>query len=78
MKKAIIFLVIFCFAFSVLFIGCGKKEEPKPTPVKVIKATPKPVAPAPKIVPKPDADSKVGGMQNAPPKKKAGGLKKTN
>lgn len=81
MKKLIIAIVILTFAFSVMFIGCGKKEEPKPIPVKpVVKATPKPVAtpaPTPAIKPAQDKDSSAKGFKMPKEKttKKAKGFK---
>ena len=83
MKKLIIAIVILTFAFSVLFIGCGKKEEPKPVIKKpVVKATPKPVAtpaPTPKpIQPKKDNKSDAKGFKAPKEKtiKKSKGFKK--
>jgi hypothetical protein len=44
MTKTFLFLMIVALAASVAFVGCGKKEEPKP----VVEATPPP-PPAPNI-----------------------------
>lgn len=77
MRKTIVILVILCFAFSVMFIACGKKEEPAPPPKPAPKAPvmEKP-APTPPLAVKPDTDSDVGGIKPKKDAPKATGLKK--
>lgn len=64
-KKLVSLSAITLFAFTLTFIGCGKKEEPAPPP-----PPPAPAAPAPE--PAPAGDQKASEpMKDAAPEKAA-------
>ena len=66
-KKLVSLSAITLFAFTVTFIGCGKKEEPAPPPPP---PAPAPAAPAPEPAPAGDQKASEPAKDAAPAEKK--------